>query len=351
VIDLDDAEAIRAADPGGMLVAVAGLAEQVRAGRAAGLATPDLPSVDDVDAVAFCGMGGSAFSGEILRAAFRGRLRVPVDLVRTPELPGYVGRGTLVVCSSYSGDTAETIACFEEALARGARCIVVTSGGALADRARRHGVAVVPAPPGSMPRAAIGHLAFGLLGALEAAEMLPSLDGDVREAASVLDGLARRLGPDAPTDENLAKLLALRIRGRIPVIWGAEGIGAAAAARWRTELNENAKVPAFSASLPELDHNEVVGWSSGSGDPFFLVALRSRGEHPDVAARFGPSIDIARAAGVEVQQVEAAGRTPLAELFSLITTAGFVSVYLAVLRGIDPSPVEAIGALKRRLSG
>jgi glucose/mannose-6-phosphate isomerase len=350
VIDLDDAEAVRAADPGGMLDAVAGLAEQVRAGRDAGLRATDLPAIDDVDVVAFCGMGGSGFSGDILRSVFRPRLRVPVDVVRAPELPAYVGRATLVVCSSYSGETSETIACFEEAIARGARCIVVTSGGTLAERAREHGVAVVGAPAGFMPRAAVGHLAFGLLGALEAVEMLPSLDGDVREVTSVLDGLARRLGPEAVTEENLAKLLALRMRGRIPIIWGADGIGAGAAARWRTELNENAKVPAFSSALPELDHNEVAGWSAGAGDPFFLVALRSRGEHPDVAARFGPSIDIARDAGIDVQQVEAAGRTPLAEIFSLITTGGFVSVYLAVLRGVDPSPIDAIFALKRRLS-
>jgi glucose/mannose-6-phosphate isomerase len=229
--------------------------------------------------------------------------------------------------------------------------VAMAGGGELAGRAARSRVALVPAPPGLMPRAAVGHLAFGVLGVLEAAGLglVPSLDGDVREVISVLEGLARRLGPEAPLDENLAKLLAARMRGRLPVIWGAEGIGAAAAARWKTQLNENAKTPAFWAALPELDHNEVVGWSEGAGEAAFLVALRTSEEHGEVAERFPPSIDIARSSGAEVQQVEAAGRTPLAQLFSLIMTGDFVSCYLALLRGFDPTPVEAIDSLKRAL--
>jgi glucose/mannose-6-phosphate isomerase len=349
VIDLGDAEAIRAADPGDMLEAIAGLPEQVRLGYSAGRSVAGLPKVDDVTAVIFCGMGGSAVAGDVTRAAFRRRLGVPFEVVRAPELPGYAGRQTLVVCSSYSGNTAETLACFDEAVARGARMLAVTSGGKLATRAGRHRVAVVPVPGGYQPRAAIGHLSFGALGALESSGLVPGLDGDVRETISVLEGLSRRLGPEAPAGDNLAKLLAARMRGRIPVIWGADGIAAVAAMRWKTQLNENAKVPAFSSALPELDHNEVVGWSKAAGEPFILVALRTGQEHEDVASRFAPSIDIARSSGIEVQQVEAAGRTTLAETFSLIMTGDFVSAYLGLLRGFDPSPVEAIVALKRAL--
>ena len=352
MIDLDDADAIRAADSGAMLSAIAALPEHVRAGYESGRSTRRLPRVDDISAIALCGMGGSAFAGDVVRGAFRQRLGVPFEVVRSPELPGYVGRQTLVLCSSYSGDTAETLACFDEAVARGCRVVAVTSGGALRSRAADGGVPVVSVPPGFMPRAAVGHLSFGVLGVLGAGALgvLPSLDGDVRETASILDGLARRLGPDAPLDENLAKLVATRMHGRVPVIWGAEGVAATAAARWKTELNENAKVPAFAASLPELDHNEVVGWSGREGEAFFLVVLRTREEHPEVAPRFGPSIDIARSSGAEVQQVEAAGRSPLAEMFSLLMTGDFVSCYLAALRGVDPTPIEAIDSLKRRLA-
>jgi glucose/mannose-6-phosphate isomerase len=353
VIDLDDAEAIRAADPGGMLSAVEGLSQQVRAGYDAGRATVGLPNCDDVSAIVFCGMGGSAFAGDVVRGVFRARLGIPLEVVRGPELPAYVGRQTLVLCSSYSGDTAETLACFDEAVERGARVVAVSAGGRLAADADRRGIARVSIPAGFMPRAAVGYLSFGVLGVLDAGALglLPSLDGDVREVVSIVEGLARRLGPDAPLEENLAKLLAARMRGRVPLIWGADGVAAVAAARWRTELNENAKVPAFSSSLPELDHNEVVGWSTGQGESFFLVALRTRDEHPEIAKRFPASVDIARSSGVEVQQVEAAGRTQLAELFSLVTTGDFVSCYLGILRGFDPTPVEAIDRLKRRLAG
>jgi len=134
------------------------------------------------------------------------------------------------------------------------------------------------------------------------------------------------------------------------VVWGAEGIGAVAASRWKTQMNENAKVPAFSSSLPELDHNEVVGWSAGTGERFFLVALRHGGEHPDVAARFPPSIEIARAAGVIAEEVRASGRSALARLLSLVVLGDFTSIYLGLLRGFDPRPVEAVDRLKRTLA-
>jgi glucose/mannose-6-phosphate isomerase len=352
VIDLDDAEAIRAADPGGMLAFVAGLPQQLRDGYEAGRSTAGLPAVDDVSAIVFCGMGGSAFPGDAVRGIFRGRLGIPFEVVRGPQLPAHAGRGTLVLCSSYSGETAETLACFDEAVRRGCRVVAVSSGGRLASSAARHGIAVVSIPGGYMPRAAVGHLSSGVMGVLAAGALgiLPSLDGDVREAASIVEGLARRLGPDAPLEENLAKLLAARMRGRVPVIWGAQGIASVAAARWKTELNENAKVPAFASALPELDHNEVVGWSAGEGEAFFLVALRTREEHAEVARRFPASIDIARSSGAEVQQVEAAGRTQLAELFSLVMTGDFVSCYLGMIRGFDPTPIEAIELLKRKLA-
>ncbi len=136
----------------------------------------------------------------------------------------------------------------------------------------------------------------------------------------------------------------------MPVIWGAEGIGAVAAARWKAELNENAKVPAFWSEMPELDHNEVVGWSPGRGRGFFVVALRHDGELPDVAARFPPSIDIAASAGAGVAEVWARGGSDLSRLLELVLRGDLVSTYLAISRGVDPTPIEAIAQLKRVLA-
>ena len=329
-----------------MLATISALPVDCLAGYAAGLAVEDLPSVDDITAVTFCGMGGSAIGGDVLRSLYRERLGVPFDVHRSPTLPAYCGPRTLVIASSYSGTTAETLECFREAVARGCRIIVVSSGGTLSSEARDGGYAVVPAPQGSMPRAALGHLAFGAVGALQAVGLIPAADADVDEAAGELSELVARLGPQVPRGSNDAKELAWQLGDRVPVIWGVEGIGAVAAARWKTQFNENAKIPAWSSSSPELTHNEVVGWTRPAGDRSMVIALRHEGEHPEVAARFGPSLGFAREAGAVTAEEWAAGRSGIARLFSLILMGDFASTYAGLLRGVDPSPVTAIDRLK-----
>jgi glucose/mannose-6-phosphate isomerase len=350
VIDLDDRSAIAAADPSGMLAAVMAVGEQARHGYRVGRGVEDLPSGDGVRAVVMCGMGGSGVSGDVVRAAFRDRLSVPVAVVRGPALPEFCGKDTLVVASSYSGDTAETLECFEAAADRGCRLVVVTSGGELARRADEGGVPVVRVPGDApAPRAAIGYLVFGTLGALEGAGSIPRMDQETEHVGSSLDALAEEIAPDRPTETNRSKQVATDIGDRIPVIWGAEGVGEVAALRWKTELNENAKVPAFASSLPELDHNEVVGWSPGAGDRFFLVALRHGMEHPSVAARFPPSLDVAHSAGVRDREVWSDGDSPLSILMSLALLGGATSIYLGILRGVDPAPIDAIRRIKEAL--
>jgi glucose/mannose-6-phosphate isomerase len=349
VTDLDDAGALAAGDPGGMLAIVAALPDDCRTGYATGLAVQGLPATDGITAVTYCGMGGSAVAGDILRALYRERLGVPLDVHRGSLLPAYCGPHTLVVCSSYSGNTAETLACFREALRRGCRVIAITSGGTLAAEAHGAGLAVVPAPGGFMPRAALGHLAFGALGVLESIGLLPRAADDVGETVDELTALAARLGPHIPRADNPAKELAWQVGDRVPVIWGAEGIGAVAAARWKTQCNENAKLPAWSASLPELDHNEVVGWTHPAGEAFAVIALRHEGEPADAAVRFPLSLDIARESGAVTETVWGAGRSPLARLCSLILMGDFVSTYAGLSRGVDPSPIAAIDKLKAAL--
>jgi glucose/mannose-6-phosphate isomerase len=333
-----------------MLATVAALPSQCAEGYSAGRAVADLPSVDDVTAVTYCGMGGSAVAGDVLRALYRERLGVPFDVNRSSVLPAYCGPRTLVVASSYSGRTAETLACFREAVSRGCRVIAIASGGPMASEAGTGGYAVVPVPPGSMPRAALGHIAFGVIGALEAVGLLPQAAPDVEETVAELTALAGRLGPGVPRVSNDSKELAWQIGDRVPVIWGAEGLGAVAAARWKTQFNENAKVPAWCSSLPELDHNEVVGWTRPAGGSFMVIALRHEDEAADVAARFPISLDIARDAGAVTAEEWAAGRSALARLFSLILMGDFTSTYLGLLRGADPSPIAAIERLKAALA-
>ncbi len=350
MIDLDDERALRSVDAGNMLGAVAALGEHARDGYATGLAAQGLPDVDGITAVTFCGMGGSAVAGDVLRSVFRERLGLPVDVNRSPVLPAYCGSHTLVVVSSFSGNTAETLACFREATARGCRIVAVTSGGTLAAETAAAGDGVVSVPGGFQPRAALGWLTFAAVGALVAAGLLPDAATDVDETVKELAALAARLGPASPTRENLAKELAHRLRDRVPVIWGAEGIGAVAAARWKTQFNENGKIPAFASSMSELDHNEVVGWLRPAGETFAVIALRHDGEDPELAKRFPLSLDIARDAGAHIEEFRGAGRSALARLFSLIALGDFASTYLALRRGVDPTPVVAIDRLKAALA-
>jgi glucose/mannose-6-phosphate isomerase len=334
-----------------MLSAAAGLVDHCRDGYEAGASAAGLPSAEGITAIAFCGMGGSAIAGDVLRALYVDRLGVPIQVVRSPSLPEFCGPHTLVLVSSYSGNTAEALACFAEAVRRGCRIVAVTSGGTLGEGAAELGLARVAVPTGFQPRAAIGWLSLGSLGALEAMGVVPPFAADLKETRTELSSLAASLAPDVPVVDNAAKRIALAALDRVPVVWGAEGIGSVAAMRWKTQFNENAKVPAFSSSMSELDHNEVVGWAAGSGERFLLVVLRHEGEHPELASRFQLSIDIARDAGMHAKEVWARGRSSLARLLTLVTVGDFTSIYLAIARGVDPTPVEVIDRLKRALAG
>jgi glucose/mannose-6-phosphate isomerase len=333
-----------------MLGTIAALGSHVSEGYEVGMATTGLPALDDVTSVVFCGMGGSAVAGDVLRQTFRDRLPVPVDVNRSPTLPEYAGPHTLVIASSYSGETSETLSSVHEAVRRGCRMLAITSGGRLASLCDERGIAAARVPGGFQPRAALGHLAFAMLGALEAAGLLPSLEADVRETVSSIEGLASGMGPDVPTADNPAKELASWLGDRVAVIWGAEGIGAVAAMRWKTQCSENGKVPAWHSAMSELDHNEVVGWVRPFGAAHAVIALRSDHEHREYAARFPLSEDIARDAGAAVREVAIRGRGPLATLLSLITIGDFATCYVGLRRGEDPTPVVAIQGLKAALA-
>lgn len=350
MIDLDDAAALRAADPSSMLDAAARLGQDAAASFAAARVL-DVGAPAPAASIVVCGMGGSAVAGDVLRSAYRDRLAMPVEVNRGPSLPAHAGPGTLLVVSSYSGGTSETLSSFEEGLARGCRVMGVTSGGRLAARCAELGLPVAIVPGGAQPRAALGHLAFAMLGMLEATAVLPSIAPEVEETVGSLATLAPSLGPDVPADRNPAKELASWIGDRIPVVWGAEGIGAVAAMRWKTQLNENGKVPAWYASMSELDHNEVVGWVRPYGAAHVVIALRHDGEDEETAARFPLSADIARRAGAEVREVAVAGGSPLRRLVELIAIGDHVSCYVGLRRGVDPTPVEAIVGLKAALAG
>jgi glucose/mannose-6-phosphate isomerase len=306
-------------------------------------------AIEPVDArgLVVAGMGGSAVGGRLALGAIGPRLQRPLEIADDYTLPGWVGPDTLVLCSSYSGATEETLAAYDDAAERGAPRLVATTGGPLAERARRDGVPVIGVPGGFQPRAAVG---YALVAALEAAALCgaaPSLRGEVEAAASLAQGLAKQWGPDGPEDGE-AKALARRLRGTVPVIAGAE-LAAAAAYRWKCQINENAGLPAFASVLPELDHNEVVGWPAADGR-LSAVFLEDPGAHPRNLIRSELTAELAAGGAAVAARVTARGATPTERLVSLVLLGDLVSLYLAVLRGEDPVSIPPIDALKAALA-
>lgn len=347
---LDAPDALAAADPAGMLRAVESWPEQWRdaVARTRSIPAGALPEAEALDHVVVCGMGGSAVAGDVLRAVAAPALRVPVVVVRSHELPAFVGPASLVFCVSYSGDTEETIACFEEARARGARLIAVAGGGALGRRAAAAAIPCVEPAPGLQPRAALASLAPPLLVMLDRVGLLPGIGEDLAAAAALTAESVRACRGDVPTARNEAKRLAVSLHGLFPTVWGAEGALSVAATRWKTQLNENAKLPATASALPELGHNEVVGFDPGHPAlaQTVVVALRARAEDPRIEARFRATLDLVSPRVAKVEEVVVDGRSALEQTCAAVVLGDFVSVYLAVLRGVDPTPVEAIRRLK-----
>jgi glucose/mannose-6-phosphate isomerase len=348
VASLDDDDALREADTQDMLGSFLSLPRQLGTSFEIGLDV-DTPPATLLQSVVFCAMGGSAAAGDVVIAAFGDALELPMLVVRGYRLPGFCGPSALVVCSSFSGNTEETLAAYREATLRGCRVVAVSSGGQLAERARVDGVPAVVIPADvSMPRAALGHLVGGALGALTALGVLDPRD-HVAGAQGVLEALAEDLGPDRPSGENEAKQVATWLEDRIPLVWGSEGLSDPASWRWKCAMNENAKRPAFSATFPELDHHEVVAWAEGDRDGFAAVVLRDEGEHETVSARLEATR--AEVGDLPWREVRSHGASPLSRVLSLMLLGDLTSTYLALAAGIDPGPIDSLARIKERLAG
>ncbi len=295
------------------------------------------------------GMGGSAIGGALARAALGDHASRPIFVTRAYGLPPWTTPDTMVLCASYSGNTEETLACYESAGALGARRTVVSTGGRLVEMAREDGVPVIPLPGGFQPRAAVAYMTVAALEVAALCGAGPRLTSEIDVAAAHTEQLVAEWGPDAPED-SLAKTLARGLHGTIPVVAGA-GLTAPIAYRWKTQINENAKQPCFSHELPELDHNELVGWE---GAPelgrFAAVFLDDSDAHPRVKERMALTERlIASNAGASFH-LETRGETTIERVISLVLLGDLVSIYLATLRGVDPGPVQLIDQLKAELA-
>jgi glucose/mannose-6-phosphate isomerase len=298
--------------------------------------------------IVMVGMGGSAAGADMLAACAAETVDIPILVHRGYGLPAAAGREALVIASSYSGDTAEVLSAVEVALARRVPAVAITSGGALGALATAHGLPRVALPAGLMPRMALGYLVFPALGALAACGVPVASEDDVDEAVRVVTDQAADLVPEVVIDKNEAKRLALAIDRRLPAVYGGS-LTATAAYRWKTDLEENAKLLAVAGAVPEMNHNEIEVWRGPGARELHAVLLREDGEPPEIARRFTLMRALLGPTAGGVSEAWARGRSRLARLLSLLYLGQWVSYYAAMLRETDPWPVPMLTEVKQRL--
>jgi glucose/mannose-6-phosphate isomerase len=289
-----------------------------------------------------CGMGGSAIGGDLAAVAFGNRLTRPLTTERGYELPFAMLPDRAVLCSSYSGDTEETIACYEAAEALGARRIVATTGGQLAKSARADGVPVIGLPAGLQPRAAVGYQ-------FTVAAEVAALTGAAPGIRTEIDSAGPHLQEASGALSERAEELAEDVGGSIPVVFGAD-LTVPVALRWKTQINENAKLPAFNAALPEADHNEIEGWNgSEEAGRMSAIFLEDRDQHPRVRQRFELTAKLMEPTAGSVTRLETEGESRTERMLWAVMLGDLFSLKLAARRGVDPSSTDMLDRVKEEL--
>jgi glucose/mannose-6-phosphate isomerase len=326
------------APPDTMRAQALALGDQLRS--AAPLARGALDGAGPFRNICLCGLGGSAAGARLATALLAEDLALPVDIPVGVGLPGWVGPETLVVVTSYSGETLEALDWFAEAGVRGATRAVVGSGGTLAALAAEAGAPAIVVEGGWQPRGALGLLLAPLLVLLREAGAAPDPEELIAFGADAADAAGLR--------DDEAREVATRLAGSVTVLYGS-GMRAAVAVRLKNQLNENAKVAAFFGELPEAHHNEVVGWHHTDA-PLTAIVLEAPGEHDRMEARFDLTAEILGSAGIPAERVRSRGESATARVMTLVLLGDLVSVYLGVLQGHDPTPVTHLEDLKKRLA-
>ena len=350
-MNLDDLDAMRALDTQNFINDVDGLPDQVA--QAWALARGyDLPgSFRGVRQIIIAGMGGSAIGGSLVQAQVAETCGVPLSVLRDYALPASAGPDTLLIASSHSGNTEETLTATQAALQRGAHVLAITRGGKLGQLAQQANCPVWRFEHNGQPRAAVGFSVMLTLAALVRLGLVPDPSGEVAGAVAAMRAQQQRLRAGVLVTANPAKRMAGQIMDRIPLIFGADRL-APVARRWKGQFNEVAKSVAVYDELPEMDHNSVVGtmYPEKLVGKFLALFLRSRFEHPRNGRRAEVTREIYMTAGFNTDAVEAAGDSPLAHLFTTVHFGDYIAYYLAIANGVDPSPVPQIDYLKEQLS-
>ncbi len=350
---LDQIEKVRDLDPGGMYHRIYQFPSQFEDAlrRTRQVRLPDWDS-GKITGIVLAGLGGSAIGGDLVRSYLAERLKVPFLICRDYSLPHFVGSPSLVFMSSYSGNTEETLSAFQDASRRSAKIICMTSGGKVEELASKQSLPCIKLPGGFQPRAALGYSFVPVLTVLEEIGFVQGEQARVRSTQEFLEESRDRYGIQINAEKNEAKKLALRLHGKLPIIYAAGNHFDAVSTRWKGQMCENAKMLAFNNVFPEFNHNELVGWKvlSDCRDSLIVVILKDRQDHARIRKRMEIVKSIIEKQKVEVIEVESRGEDLLSRMFSLIQLGDFVSFYLAVLNREDPTPVKVIDYLKNELA-
>lgn len=345
---LDDSNVIKQRDPEGALDVALNLHAQ--AAYQVSLASADHDS-RELTGVVVAGMGGSALAADFVKVLLKDTLQIPFEVVKDYKLPGYVGRQTLVIASSHSGNTEETLECLNEAIQREAQLAVIATGGKLKEVAGTNSIMYGEIPHDTQPRMGMIYNLRVLLRILEEYGLIDdSLSTAMASASGWLKDESSLWSSDTPTDHNYAKQLALIAVGKTPVFY-AGSLMAPVAYKWKISWNENAKNVAFWNYLPEFNHNEFLGWSSHPIEkPFAVFDLVSELEHPRILKRFSLSDRLLSGKRPKSTVVPIQGDTLLHQMLWGCVLADFVSIYVGILNGVDPTQVDLIEKFKKELA-
>ena len=303
--------------------------------------------------IVFCGLGGSAIGADLIRSYLYFESKIPIQVFREYSLPACVDNTTLVFLSSYSGNTEETLSAYSQAKERGSTLIAISSGGQLKENAQKDNITFIEIPKGLPPRCALGYMSIIPLCALEKLGLIKDVHRSINQMVAVLEDLGKKsLSPRIGQKDNIAKSAALKLFNKFAVIYSASVHFDICAMRLRGQIAENSKALGSSHLFPEMNHNEIVGWQNPAKlfKNFVVVMLRDKGMHPRVAKRMDITRDILKKEGVELIEIWSRGEDLLSRIFSLVYIGDFISYYLAILYGIDPTPVERVTYLKNQLA-
>jgi len=349
---LEATDKIKEIDPSEMYDKIYHFPEQLEQAKTIGLTVkPGKKYYSNLENVVVAGMGGSAIGGDLVRSYLAGSIEFPFQICRHYRLPEFVDENSLVVISSYSGNTEETLSALDDAMKRGAKIACITSGGKVAEIAKAKDFLSVELPKGYPPRAALGFSFVPLLFLLSKLGFTGDVEKDITELIGGLKSYRDQYAWDIETEKNPAKSLALRLHKKIPIIYAGPELTDAVGTRWKGQICENAKCLAFNNQFAEFNHNELVGWNviDAYRDKLIVIYLRDNGDHERIQKRMEIVRTIIEKQNVEVVDVYSHGDFPLGRMFSLIQLGDFTSLYLAILNNTDPTPVKVIDFLKGEL--